>query len=120
ADLAARMRRLDVPAGGEDPVAGGGDDADAELRIVAQRDERVAQQSTRCDVDGVDFGAVERDLQNMPAPLHPHRITHRTHSEDCRSASSDFPAKAGAQVYRTVACSGPPLSRGNQKRISVA
>ena len=47
--------RFQVPARGEDAVAGGGDDAHAQLGIVAKPDEGVAQLDRGLPVDGVDL-----------------------------------------------------------------
>src|SRR3989442_1598152 len=59
-DLIALMGGLEVPAGGEDPVAAAGDDADPEIGVVAQPDEGLAQAPAGGNVDGVDLGPGRR------------------------------------------------------------
>jgi hypothetical protein len=86
ADLGAAVGRLDVPASREDPLAGGGDNADAQLRIVAQTDEGLAQQAAGDDIDGVDLRPVERDLEHVAALLDAHR---RFHSSISRTTVKD-------------------------------
>ena len=72
----AAVDRLEVPAGREDPLARPGHDADAQLRVVAQLVDGLAQQPAGRVVDGVDLGPVQRDLENRPAPYDLHLFRH--------------------------------------------
>ena len=63
-DRIAAGRRLQVPAGAEELVAGGLDDGDAQLRIVAERLECLAHQPRGLQVDGIGLRPVERDFEN--------------------------------------------------------
>jgi len=76
AGLLALMRGLEVPAGGEDAVARPGDDADAQLRIVAQQHEGAAERAARLGIDRVDLGPVERHFEHVAAPLDAHWAGH--------------------------------------------
>ena len=76
--LLAPVRGLQVPARREYLLARSGDDSCAQRIVVAQPGERLAQGAAGCRIDRVDLGAVERDLQDGPAPLRSHRVLHRS------------------------------------------
>src|SRR6202044_3902220 len=61
--LLAARRGLEIPAGGEEFLAGAGDDGDAQRLVVAELDEYVVQAATGREVDGVGLGPVDRDLE---------------------------------------------------------
>ena len=63
-DRVAAGRRLEVPAGAEELVAGGPDDGDAQFGVVAERREGLAHQPRGRQVDGVGLRPVERDLED--------------------------------------------------------
>jgi hypothetical protein len=69
-------RGLEVPAGGENAVAGRRDDADAQLRIIAKLDEGVPKRDRGQTVHRIHFRTIERHLEHMAAPLNLHRIRH--------------------------------------------
>ena len=68
AGIAGRVR-LQVPAGGEEALAGAGDDRDPQLRVVAEGDERLAHRPAGRRVDRVRLRPVDRQLERRAAPL---------------------------------------------------
>ena len=65
--------RLEVPARAEEPVAGSGQDADPQPRVVLEPGERVVERAARRHVDGVRARPVERDDQDALRLLGPDR-----------------------------------------------
>src|SRR3546814_8671134 len=68
-DGVAASRRLQVPAGGEEPVPRRGDNGDAQLGIVAEVLEGLAQEPAGREVDGIGLRPVERDFQDGAAAV---------------------------------------------------
>ena len=66
----------EVPAGGEDPVSSAGDDRHAELRIIAERDERLTHEPRGDVVDRVGLRAVEGEGDDMAFAVAPEDICH--------------------------------------------
>ena len=71
-----KWARLEVPPGREDAVSGPRHDPDAQLRVVAQLGESLAQHAAGCVVDCIHLGPVQRDLENRSAPHHLHLFAH--------------------------------------------
>src|SRR6516225_8212410 len=76
-----------VPPGAEEPVAGRGEDADPQSRVVAQPVEGRIQRIAGGDVDGVGFRPVKGDDKRLPLDGDLHGLTrvHGSHSPYGRS-----------------------------------
>src|SRR5690606_32451519 len=69
--------RFQVPTGGKELVAGGGDDGDAQRRIVAESLEGLAHEPAGSEIDGVGFGTVERHLEDATLATRADNLRHR-------------------------------------------
>src|SRR5688572_21162488 len=94
ADLLVLVSGLEVPTGREDPVAGGGHNADPEVRIALQFLERGAEGAAGRQVDRVNLWPIERYLHDMTAFYHPDRIAHGSYSLLCIAAPA-LPGRDG-------------------------
>ena len=91
----ARIERLEVPAGGEDPVPRGGQNRHPQLRVVAQGPERLAELPAHRVVDGVDLGLVQPDLDDRAVARDFHVSSHVPPSH---SGTGDTPPHANAGI----------------------
>jgi len=99
ADEIVPVGGLQIPAGGENAVAGAGDDAAPKLRIVAQGDEGLTEGTAGRDVDRIGLGPVQGHFQHMPATHHLHGFTHRPLPDDPHSSGL---ARSSATMHRTA------------------
>ncbi len=73
-------RRLEVPAGREEALAGTGHDRDPQLRVVAEGREGFAQRAAGRGVDRVRLGPVEHDLEDRAIAPDVENLAHATSS----------------------------------------
>lgn len=105
-DRVAFRRRLQVPAGAEEFLAGAGDDRDPKLRVVPEIAEDLAHDAAGLQVDGIGLRPVDRDFENAAFAARKDRSGHGRHFlRRIRASAATAPWPSGSTIIGLISSS---------------